>query len=302
MEPENKGSDPRERLEQNLSKEEILALYLNQIYYGHERYGIEEASQYYFGHTARKLTLGEAALLAGIPQSPNRLNPITDPKAAKNRQTYVLQQMAKNGYITQAVADAEIKRPIVLAPRQPPLPGPYYLEEVRKQLEQTYGADKLYEGGLSIQIAMDPKLQRYADAAVDSGLRELDKRQGYRGPLAQLGEAPTDKAGPAPKPPATDEEADSPEDEDNDTKPEETKAAAARRRRAPHRRRRCLWSRICARCSTTACRRASRASRARAWCGISRGSRRTSLRAGSRPWRAGRACACSRPACGSAAW
>ena len=215
------------RLEQNLSKEEILALYLNQIYYGHERYGIEEASQYYFGHTARKLTLGEAALLAGIPQSPNRLNPITDPKAAKVRQTYVLQQMAKNGYITSAVADTEIKRPIVLAPRQPPVPGPYYLEEVRKQLEQTYGADKLYEGGLSIQIAMDPKLQRVADAAVDSGLRELDKRQGYRGPLAQLGEAPTDKAGPAPRPPDTDEEADSPEDEDNDTKPDEPKRGTA---------------------------------------------------------------------------
>lgn len=208
------------RLEQNLSKEDILALYLNQIYFGHERYGIEEAAQYYFGHTARKLSLGEAALLAGLPQSPNRLNPITDPKAAKGRQTYVLQQMAKNGYITAAQAEAEIKRPIALAPRKPPYPGPYYLEEVRKQLEATYGAEKLYEGGLSIQIAMDPKLQRVADAAVDKGLRELDKRQGYRGPLARLSAAPSpsDTAGPAPKPPTTDEEADSPEDDDNDTR------------------------------------------------------------------------------------
>lgn len=215
------------RLEQNLSKEDILALYLNQIYFGHERYGIEEAAQYYFGHTARKLSLGEAALLAGLPQSPNRLNPITDPKAAKARQTYVLQQMAKNGYITPAQAEAEIKRPIVLAPRKPPFPGPYYLEEVRKQLELTYGPEKLYEGGLSIQLAMDAKLQRAAESAVDEGLRELDKRQGYRGPLATLSAAPTaaDKSGPAPEPPSTDEDADSPDDADNDTKTDEAPAS-----------------------------------------------------------------------------
>lgn len=217
------------RLEKNLSKEEILALYLNQIYFGHDRYGIEEAAQYYFGHTARKLSLGEAAMLAGIPQSPNRLNPVTDPAAAKLRQTYVLQQMAKNGYITAAAAAAEIKKPLQLAPRVPAPVGPYYLEEVRKELERTYGPDRLYEGGLAIQIAMDPKLQRAAELAVDKGLRELDKRQGYRGPLAHLGTAPLplEATGPAPRPVATDEEADSPEDEDNDTRPVPAPSATA---------------------------------------------------------------------------
>jgi penicillin-binding protein 1A len=220
------------RLEKNLSKEEILALYLNQIYFGHDRYGIEEAAQYYFGHTARKLTLGEAAMLAGIPNSPNRINPVTDPAAAKLRQIYVLQQMARNGFIPPAEATAEIKRPLVLAPRIAAYPGPYYLEEVRKQLERTYGPERLYEGGLSVQIAMDPKLQRAAELAVDKGLRDLDKRQGYRGPLAKLGTAPPplEAVGPAPRPPATDEEADSPEDADNDTRPEPVTPAAA-----PHR-------------------------------------------------------------------
>ncbi len=171
------------RLEENLSKDEILYLYLNQIYFGHRRYGVEEASRYFFGKGVKDLGLAEAALLAGLPQSPARLSPFAHPERAKARQTYVLGRMLDNGFITRAEHDREVARPLPLAPRPEALPGPYYGEVVRQVLLERYGEEVVMTGGLTVTIAMDPRLQRAADRAVEDALVAYDRRHGYRGTL-----------------------------------------------------------------------------------------------------------------------
>ncbi len=174
------------RLEQNLGKDEILWLYLNQIYFGHRRYGVEEASRFYFGKPVAELTLGEAASLAGTIQSPARLSPVTHPTAAKARQAYVLRRMAEEGYITTAQAEAELARPIAVAPPEPERPGASYADVVRRYLDTRYGADRVETEGLVVKVAMDPMAQRQAEAALEADLRAVDRRQGWRGPLLTL--------------------------------------------------------------------------------------------------------------------
>ena len=174
------------RLEQNLSKDEILYLYLNQIYLGHVRYGVEEASRFYFGKGVKDLTLGEAATLAGVIQSPMRLSPVNHPASAKHRQEYVLRRMHEEGWITQAQLDAERARPITVHPPEENPPGAWYADAVRKVLDERYGAEVVETQGLQVDVAMDPLLQRYAEAALEAGLRAVDKRQGWRGPLLHL--------------------------------------------------------------------------------------------------------------------
>src|SRR5690606_13354817 len=127
----------------------------NQIYFGHGRYGVEEASQFFFGKKAAELSLGEAALLAGLPQSPGRLSPIRHPERAKQRQRYVLGQMLANGWIDAKEYEAFVDAEIVLAERPPEPPGPYYLEEVRRILVQRYGNEEVLTGGLRVTIGMD---------------------------------------------------------------------------------------------------------------------------------------------------
>ncbi|MGQ0504133.1 MAG: penicillin-binding protein 1A [Myxococcaceae bacterium] len=173
------------RMEKALSKDQILELYLNQIFFGHSRYGIEEAALYYFGKHARELSIGEAASLAGTVQSPNRINPETNMVKAKRRQRYVFGQLARHGFLPQAVVDKEIEKPIVLAPRPPPTVGPYYAEEVRRMLVARYGEKALYEDGMRVEIAMDTKLQQLADDAVRDGLESVDRRMGFNGPLGK---------------------------------------------------------------------------------------------------------------------
>ncbi len=174
------------RLEQNLTKDEILYLYLNQIYLGHLRYGVEEASRFYFAKGVKDLGLGEAAVLAGIVQSPMRLSPVNHPAAAKERQRYVLRRMAEEGFITKAQAESEAARPIVVRPPENNPPGAWYADAVRKYLDERYGAETVEIGGLQVDVAMDPLLQRYAEAAVEAGLRAVDKRQGWRGAIIHL--------------------------------------------------------------------------------------------------------------------
>ncbi len=174
------------RLEQNLSKDQILVLYLNYIPFGHGRYGIEEAAQFYFGKSTSGLNLGEAALLVGLPQSPSRLSPIRHPKRAKARQAYVLKQMVSNGYISQKQAQAEVAKPLKIEPKSPPNIGPYYIEEVRKYLVNRYGKTMVYEGGLRIHLGMDSSLQSVADSALQDGLKELDRRFGFHTPKKRL--------------------------------------------------------------------------------------------------------------------
>ena len=174
------------RLEQNLTKDEILYLYLNQIYLGHLRYGVEEAARFYFGKGVENLTLGEAAALAGVVQSPMRLSPVNHPARAKERQRYVLRRMAEEGFITKAQLEAELARPITVHPPEADPPGAWYADAVRKELDQRYGADVVETEGLVVDVAMDAAQQRYAELALGAGLRAVDRRQGWRGPIVHL--------------------------------------------------------------------------------------------------------------------
>ncbi len=174
------------RVEEALTKDQILNLYINQIYYGHRRYGLEEAALYYFGKRAKDLSIGEAAVLAGTPQSPHRINPETNIVRAKSRQKYVLGQLMQHGFLPKEVVEPELEKPIVLAPRPPPRVGAYYAEEIRRTLIERYGEKAVLEGGLRVEIAMVPKLQAAAEDAVRNGLEAVDRRQGYRGPLGTM--------------------------------------------------------------------------------------------------------------------
>jgi penicillin-binding protein 1A len=174
------------RLEHNLSKDDILYLYLNQINFGRAHYGVEEASLYYFNKHVQDIDLGEAAILAGLPQNPARINPRRHPERAKLRQTYVLDRMLANKLITQKDHDVEVARPIVLPPPPPEPPGAWYLEEVRRQLVAQFGDAAVDTSGMRVEVPMDLRLQAAAEAAVKEDLRAVDKRQGWRGPELKL--------------------------------------------------------------------------------------------------------------------
>ena len=171
------------QIEKRYTKREILTLYANHMLFGHGTYGVEAAARLYFDKSAKNVTLEEAALLAGIIQTPARQSPFVNMEAATRRRNYALQRMADEGYITQADADAAKQKPIVTKgqPQQPRSVAPYFLEEVRKHLEQRYGAKDLYENGLTVTTTLDVKLQEAANRAVAKGLRALDKRRGFRG-------------------------------------------------------------------------------------------------------------------------
>ncbi len=172
------------QIEKRYTKNEIFTLYCNQMYFGHGVYGVQSASKLYFGKAAKDLSLEEAALIAGILQGNVRQSPYVNMDAAVRRRNYALGRMADVGYITAAEADAAKKKPIVLGgePTTQPSVAPYFLEEVRKELEGRYGAKPLYENGLSIQTALDLTLQDAANKALDDGLRRIDRRRGFRAP------------------------------------------------------------------------------------------------------------------------
>lgn len=176
------------RIDKAFTKDEILFLYLNQIYLGHGAYGVEAAAQNYFGKSVCDLNLAEYAMIAGLPQAPSRYSPFQHPKKAKHRQIYVLNRMMNEGYITDIQATEAINTPLDIKPRRNWYieEVPYYTEYVRKYVEKKYGRDILYNDGLTIYTAVNVEMQRAGRAALDNGLRELDKRQGYRGPLKHL--------------------------------------------------------------------------------------------------------------------
>src|SRR4051794_40255375 len=154
------------------------------MYFGHGVYGVQAASQLYFGKPARDLTLDEAAMIAGILQGNVRQSPYVNMDAALRRRNYTLGRMAEVGFITAAAADEARKKPIVLRgePSGQPSVAPYFLEEVRKELEARYGAKQLYENGLAVQTGLDVHLQEAANRALDDGLRRIDRRRGFRKP------------------------------------------------------------------------------------------------------------------------
>jgi len=165
------------QIEKSFTKEEILALYCNQVYFGHGNYGVEAASRFYFGKGVRELSLSEAALIAGVAQSPVRRTPVQDPEGALARRNHVLDRMAEEKYITREEADAAREEPLGLhLRREPPSIAPHFLEEVRKYLERQYGSQRIYQGGLRVHTTLDPGMQREAVRALKEGLRSLDRR------------------------------------------------------------------------------------------------------------------------------
>jgi penicillin-binding protein 1A len=168
------------QIEKRYTKQEIFTMYCNQIYWGHGAYGVEAASQVYFGKPVGELALEEAAMIAGIIQGNVRQSPYVNKDAATRRRNYALQRMVEEGYITQEIADAAKPKPIVTRgePGQASSIAPYYIEEVRKYVEAKYGAKALYENGLTIRTTLDAELQRIANRALDTGLRGVAKRRG----------------------------------------------------------------------------------------------------------------------------
>jgi len=166
------------RVERNHTKEEILYLYLNQVYFGHGNYGIEAASRDYFGKGVKDLNLAQAALLAGLPRSPSRSSPYRDFFSAIERQRYVLRRMYKEEFITEAAYQESLQTPIRLTPA--PLlnsqVAPYFVEHVRQVIGERYGFDPLLQGGLHIYTSLDSSLQMAAQEAVRDGLDEVRLR------------------------------------------------------------------------------------------------------------------------------
>ena len=171
------------QIEKRYTKREIFTFYANQMYLGEGAYGVEAAARAYFGKSAKDLSLDEAAMIAGLFQT-WRNAPTVNMERAKRRRAYVLQRMADEKYITQKEASEANARAIVVATPATAANSlaPYFVEEVRKDLESRYGAKKLYENGLSVQTALDVKLQEAANRALDDGLRRIDKRRGFRKP------------------------------------------------------------------------------------------------------------------------
>ena len=175
-------------LEHHLTKEEILSLYLNNIYLGNGAYGVEAASESYFNKRVEQLNLAEIAMVAGLVKAPSRYSPITNFSRAKSRQAYVLGRMTELGFINQDQKDRALRTSIRLQSRDSAYfsKAPYFTEFIRHQVERKYGKEKLYQEGLRIYTTLDLNFQRAAQRAVEAGLRELDKRQGFRGPIRTL--------------------------------------------------------------------------------------------------------------------
>jgi penicillin-binding protein 1A len=171
------------RIDHYLTKDETLHIYLNQIYLGEGAYGVEAAALTYFGKHAQELSLAESALLAGLPQAPSRYSPLRHFNQARERQQYVLAQMLNLQHITPKEAQDALKQPLHFAnPKRWTLKQMnYFTEQARREVETRYGHDTLYTQGLQIYTTLDPRAQGIAEKALGRGLRELDKRHGYRG-------------------------------------------------------------------------------------------------------------------------
>jgi len=169
-------------IERRYTKEKILELYCNQFYLGHGTWGVESASQLYFGKSVDELTLPEAALIAGIFRGPALYSPYNNPEVTLNRRNHVLNRMAEEGFTSRQQAEELKKQPLDVLPlrRQTVEAGAYFYEEVRKYIERKYGDDVLYRGGLKIYTTLNLSYQKYAEEALDQGLRAQDKKNGWR--------------------------------------------------------------------------------------------------------------------------
>lgn len=177
------------RIESRLTKEQILEVYLNKIFLGHNAYGVGAAASRYFGKQLSELTLAESALIAGLARAPSRYSPFASEERATKRRAVVLQDMVEAGYIDAAQRDAADAEPIALADDAPdPFRerAPYYGEQVRQAVTEALGEDAVLTDGLTIETPLELPLQAAAAAAVDRATRKLDRSQGWRGPAAHL--------------------------------------------------------------------------------------------------------------------
>jgi penicillin-binding protein 1A len=172
------------RLEKNLTKEEILEIYLNKIYFGHGAYGVEMAARAYFGKPVSEVSLAEAALICGLVKAPSRYNPYSNLDMAKQRQHIVLKRMESEGYITAKQASEAYEKPLYLSSSKYKKYTPnYFLEYVRKYLEDEYGVEMTYKGGMKVYTTLNTHMQVAAVKSLKNGLMNVDKRQGFHGPL-----------------------------------------------------------------------------------------------------------------------
>ncbi|MGH7092437.1 MAG: penicillin-binding protein 1A [Stellaceae bacterium] len=177
------------RIDAALSKDQILELYLNEIYLGAGSYGIASAALTYFDKSLDDLTLAEAAFLGGLPKAPNNYNPMRFPQAARARRDWVIDRMVEDGYATSAEGTAAKAEPIVLRHREKTetVTAAYYAEEVRRELLARYGEKTLYQSGLSVRTSLDGRLQADADLALRDGLIAYDRKfGGWRGAVAHV--------------------------------------------------------------------------------------------------------------------
>ncbi len=175
------------KMEENLSKQNILYLYLNQIYFGEGAYGVAAAAQTYFRKNIEDLSIAEMAMLAGLPQSPERYAPSKHPQQAKDRQRYVLNRMQIVGFINKEQEEKALNEPIqVYLGKEYKSVAPFYVETLRQMLVPEIGEDRLLNEGVKIYTSLDYSLQQEANIQVHDGLRNLDKRQGYRGVLKHI--------------------------------------------------------------------------------------------------------------------
>ena len=175
------------QIERKFTKSQIFTLYANQIFLGHGAYGFESASEYYFSKPAKKLTLDEAALLAGLPKGPQTYSPITHPDRALKRRNLVINAMLEDGKITaQQAADAKAKPLQLNVEHDPNFLAPYFVEEIRRYLENKYGSDQVHEGGLRVYTALDMDLQKAANQAMLDGLAAYERRHGWKDHLVNV--------------------------------------------------------------------------------------------------------------------
>lgn len=176
------------RMENAFTKDQILELYLNQIYLGNGTYGVTAASLGYFGKPLKDLSIEQRALLAGLPKAPSAYNPLHYPRIARLRRDVIIGRMEAEGVITPQQAREAIASDIELnpTPLKAPEIAPHFSEYIRRHLQSEYGTDALYTSGLAVHTTLDTTLQKYAENAIINGLREYDRRHGYRGPIGRL--------------------------------------------------------------------------------------------------------------------
>jgi penicillin-binding protein 1A len=177
------------RIDQAMSKDRILELYMNEIYLGSGAYGVAAAAMTYFNKSLDELSLGEAAYLAGLPKAPNNYNPLRYPQAAKARRDWVLDRIAEDGNATEAEVAAAKAEAITMRRREDTeiVNAPYFSEDVRREILARYGEKMLYQGGLSVRTSLDAKLQVAADKALRDGLINYDRGHGgWRGAVGHI--------------------------------------------------------------------------------------------------------------------